>query len=154
MIHNVRRFVLSLVLCYFVFVFFSVLLTLRFGKRELIFVLFVRLFGLPLFGFVCFLFLLVSGKGCGLWLWNLISIVWTSSVTSISHVWLPVWKFGLNYSLLYWHRQGLWIPAKIQISITKRARYFRSFRGWELNKACVYAPLFLIYGNYIGMLCE
>ena len=36
----------------------------RLGKRELI-VLFVRLFDLRLFGFVCFLFLLVSGKGCG-----------------------------------------------------------------------------------------
>ena len=33
-------------------------------------VLFVRLFDLCLFGFVCFLFLLVSGKGCGLLLWH------------------------------------------------------------------------------------
>ena len=52
-----------LVLC------FSVLLALRlsrFGKRELIFVLFVLLFELRSFGFVDFLFLLVSGKGCGL----------------------------------------------------------------------------------------
>ena len=52
---------------------FSVLLALRLprlGKRELILELFVRLFDLRLFGFVCFLFLLVSGKGCGLWLWN------------------------------------------------------------------------------------
>ena len=32
--------------------------------------LFVRLFGLCLFGFVGFLFLLVSGKGCTLWLWH------------------------------------------------------------------------------------
>ena len=49
---------------------FSVLLALRLprlGKRGLIVVLFVRLFDLRLFGFVCFLFLLVSGKGCGLW---------------------------------------------------------------------------------------
>ena len=48
---------------------FSVLLALRIlrlGKRELILVLFVRLIDLRLFGFVCFLFLLVSGKGCGL----------------------------------------------------------------------------------------
>ena len=36
------------------------------GKRELILVLFVRLFGLCLFRFVGFLFLLRSGKGCGL----------------------------------------------------------------------------------------
>ena len=51
---------------------FSVLWALRLpclGKRELILVLIVRLFDLRLFGFVCFLFLLVSGKGCGLWLW-------------------------------------------------------------------------------------
>ena len=51
------------------FLCFSVLLALRLprlGKRELILVLLVRLFDLCLFGFVCFLFLLVSGKGCGL----------------------------------------------------------------------------------------
>ena len=38
----------------------------RLGKRELILVLFVRLFDLRLFGCVCFLFLFVSGMGCGL----------------------------------------------------------------------------------------
>ena len=42
----------------------------RLGKRELILVLFVRLFDLCLFGFVGFLFLLGSGKGCVLWLWH------------------------------------------------------------------------------------
>ena len=55
--------------CVILFLCFSVLLVLRLpslGKRELIIVLFVRLFDLCLFGFVCFLFLLVSGKGCGL----------------------------------------------------------------------------------------
>ena len=54
--------------CVILFLCFSVLLVLRlsrFGKRELIIVL-VRLFDLCLFGFVGFLFLLVSGKGCGL----------------------------------------------------------------------------------------
>ena len=59
--------------CVILFLCFSVLLALRLsrlGKRELILVLFVRLFDLRLFGFVCFLFLLVSGKGCGLWLWH------------------------------------------------------------------------------------
>ena len=52
-----------------IFLCFSVLLVLRLprlGKRELILVLFVRLFGLYLFRFVGFLFLLGSGKGCGL----------------------------------------------------------------------------------------
>ena len=55
--------------CVILFWCFSVLLVLRLprlGKRELILVLFVRLFDLCLFGFVGFLFLLVSGKGCGL----------------------------------------------------------------------------------------
>ena len=55
--------------CVILFLCFSLLLALRLprlGKRELILVLFVRLFDLRLFGFVCFLFLLVSGKGCGL----------------------------------------------------------------------------------------
>ena len=55
--------------CVFLFLCFSVLLVLRLprlGKRELILVLFVRLFDLCLFRFVGFLFLLVSGKGCGL----------------------------------------------------------------------------------------
>ena len=59
---------LCLTFCYFVLVF-SVILALRVprvGKRELILVLFVRLFDLRLFCFVCFLFLLAPGKGCGL----------------------------------------------------------------------------------------
>ena len=53
----------------FFFLCFSILLVLRLprlGKRELIIVLIVRLFGLCLFRFVGFLFLLGSGKGCGL----------------------------------------------------------------------------------------
>ena len=48
----------------FFLVFFSVFLALqlpRLGKRVLILLLFVRLFNLYLFGFVGFLFLLVSG---------------------------------------------------------------------------------------------
>ena len=52
--------------CVILLLCFSVLLVLRLprlGKRELIL---VRLFGLSLFRFVGFLFLLGSGKGCGL----------------------------------------------------------------------------------------
>ena len=55
--------------CVILFLCFSVLLVLRLprlGNRELILVLFVRLFDLCLFEFVGFLFLLGSGKGCGL----------------------------------------------------------------------------------------
>ena len=64
-----RSDLLYVLLCVILFLCFSVLLVLRLprlGKRELILVLFVRLFDLCLFGFVGFLFLLVSGKGCGL----------------------------------------------------------------------------------------
>ena len=60
------RFKYCLVL---LFSFVLVLLALwlpRFGKRELIVVLFLCLFDLRLFDFVCFFFLLVSWKGCGL----------------------------------------------------------------------------------------
>ena len=55
--------------CAILFLCFSVILALRLprlGKRELILVLFVCLIDLCLFGFVGFLFLLRSGKGCGL----------------------------------------------------------------------------------------
>ena len=58
------------VILFLCFLVFLVLLLPRLGKRELILVLFVRLFDLCLFGFVGFLFLLGSGKGCGLWLWH------------------------------------------------------------------------------------
>ena len=66
--------------CVILFLCFLVLLVLRLprlGKRELILVLFVRLFDLCLFGFVGFLFLLGSGKGCGLWLWHSLDISFT-----------------------------------------------------------------------------
>ena len=56
-------------LCHFVLVFFSpfgVAVASIGGWGELVLVLFVRLFGLCLFGFVGFLFLLGSRKGCGL----------------------------------------------------------------------------------------
>ena len=68
MVYSTRGFVLSLALCYFVIVFFNpfIIAIASLGKRELIFVLFVRLFDLRLFDFVFFLFLLVSGMGCGL----------------------------------------------------------------------------------------
>ena len=55
--------------CVILFLCFLVLLVLRLprlGKRELILVLSVRLFGLCLFRCVGFLFHLGSGKGCGL----------------------------------------------------------------------------------------
>ena len=69
MVYSTKRFVLCLTLCYFVLVFFSpfnIAFTSLGKERNLILVLLVRLFDVCLFGFVGFLFLLVSGKGCGL----------------------------------------------------------------------------------------
>ena len=78
MVYSTRRFVLSIALCCFVLVFFSPfsIAIISLGEEselislgeesELILVLFVRLCDLRLFGFVCFLFLLVSRMGCGL----------------------------------------------------------------------------------------
>ena len=72
--------------CVILFLCFSVLLVLRLprlGKRELILVLFVRLLDLYLFGFVGFLFLLGSGKGCGLWLWHSLDFSLTFFLSSV-----------------------------------------------------------------------
>ena len=69
MLFILRGDLLYVLPCVILFLCFSVLLVLRLpplGKRELILVLFVRLFDLCLFGFVGFLFFLISGKGCGL----------------------------------------------------------------------------------------
>ena len=72
--------------CVILFLCFSVLLVLRLsrlGKRELILVLFVRLFDLCLIGFVGFLFLLGSGKGCDLWLWHSLDFSLTFFITNL-----------------------------------------------------------------------
>ena len=65
MVNSTRRFVLSFALCYFVLVFYSpfsiAIASLGEERANLgAFRTFVRF---DLFGFVCFLFLLVSGKG-------------------------------------------------------------------------------------------
>ena len=84
--------------CVILFLCFSVLLVLRLprlGKRELILVLFVRLFGLCLFRFVGFLFLLGSGKGCGLLLWHSLdfSLIFFAHMISWSACYCISWKW-------------------------------------------------------------
>ena len=67
-VNSTRRFVLCLALCYFVLVFFSsfsIVIT-SLGKERACFGAFHTFVRFSLVGFVCFLFLLVSGKGCGL----------------------------------------------------------------------------------------
>ena len=56
-------------LCYCAFSPFSIAIISLWEERANLSE-FLRLFDLGLFGFVCFLFLLVSGKGCGLGLWH------------------------------------------------------------------------------------
>ena len=68
MVYSTRRFVLYLTLCHFVLVFFSpfsIAIT-SLGEERAYLSAFRTLFDLCLFGFFGFLFLLVSGKGCGL----------------------------------------------------------------------------------------
>ena len=79
--------------CVVLFLRFSVLLALRLprlGKRELFLVLFVFLFDLCLFGVVDFLFLLVSGKSCGLWFWH---------------------SLDLSLAFFYWNKQSKNTPG-------------------------------------------
>ena len=68
MVYATRRFVLCLTLCYFVLVFlspFSIAIT-SLGEERANLNAFRTFFDLCLFGFVGFLFLLVSGKDCAL----------------------------------------------------------------------------------------
>ena len=104
--------------CVILFLCFSVLLVLRLsglGKRELILVLFVRLFGLCLFRFVGFLFFLGSGKGCGLWLWHSLD-------------------FSLTFfSLQFWKRFKK--SKKLKFSPTQApalGTFFARFTRWHL----------------------
>ena len=64
----ILRFVVCLSVCHFVLVFFSPSSTAitSLGEERANLSAFVRLFDLCLFGFVGFLFLLGSGKDCGL----------------------------------------------------------------------------------------
>ena len=65
MVYSTRRFVVCLSMCHFVLVFFSpfsIAITSLGEERANL----TALLDLCLFGFVGFLFLLGSGKGCGL----------------------------------------------------------------------------------------
>ena len=89
--------------CVILFLCFSVLLVLRLprlGKRELISVLFVRLFDLCLFVFVGFLFLLGSGKGRNLWLWHSLDFSLTFFFTGVYIIFLiSAQNINYGYSL-------------------------------------------------------
>ena len=67
-VYSTMRNVLSLALCYFVLVCFSPLSTAitSLGEERANLSVFRTYVDLRLFGFVCFLFLFVSGKGCGM----------------------------------------------------------------------------------------
>ena len=92
--------------CVILFLCFSVLLVLRLprlGKRELILVLFVRLFGLCLFRFVGFLSLLGFGKECGLCLWHSLDFF----LTFFTGVYTTFLIFARKHSILVLVRTAL-----------------------------------------------
>ena len=98
--------------CVILFLCFSVLLVLRLPrleKRELILVLFVRFFDLRLFGFVGFLFLLVSGKGCGLWLWH--SLDFSLTFFFVYNYWQ--WPILINCVMCYYLCVLRWLTRPI-----------------------------------------
>ena len=71
---------------------------------ELILVLFVRLFDLCLFGFVGFLFLLGSRKGCGLWLWHSLDFSLTFFYLIVS-TYFQIWQLRKpQYRFLIWYK--------------------------------------------------
>ena len=120
----------------------SVLLALRLPrlwKRELISVLFVRLFDLHMFGFVCFLFLLVSGKGCGLWLWHSLdfSLMFFSNTSLQTYWWALIWKklplshSGTLKALIRLHKCAVWSGPSL--SALRNIRHFRinTLMTWE-----------------------
>ena len=113
--------------CIILFLCFSVLLVLRLprlGKRELILVLFVRLFGLCLFRFVGFLFLLGSGKGCGLWLRHSLdfSLTFIFSLIDPSYKRSQLW---FTTSCLSWSKFAFFYKAKLA---------FHMFFGSDIEK--------------------
>ena len=85
--------------CSILFLCFSVFLALRLprlGKRELILVLFVCLIDLCLFGFSGFFFLLMSGKGCGLWLWPSLDFLLSFfTLLTVLRRWSRCWSYSL-----------------------------------------------------------
>ena len=104
-VHFTRWFVLSLTLCYFVLVFFSpfsiAIISLGEERASLgDFRTFVR-FAV----FVCFLFLLESGKGCGLWLWHSLDFSLTLFSNDDPITKTCLFKHTENFTTKKWHFQ-------------------------------------------------
>ena len=132
-------------MCHFVLVFFSPFSIAIYSL--VILVLFVRLFGLCLFRFVGFLFLLGSGKGCGLWLWHSLDFSLTfffkySKVDPLLLVFLFCASM-ISYVAVYWHylsqhmtKPTKWHvrPANTQIDLGIRLVWSESVR---MKKALV-----------------
>ena len=111
--------------CVILFLCFLVLLVLRLpclGKRELILVLFVGLFDLCLFGFVGLLFLLGSGKGCGLWMWHSLDFSLTFFCL-ISMYWYNVWLLWYIRFLTNMYIKYVQCSSNILRSSGSRVRY-------------------------------
>ena len=104
--------------CVILLLCFSVLLALRLPrlrKRELILVIFVHLVDLCLFGSVGFLFLLVSGKGCSLWLWHSLELSLTFFLVWWPCFWPQVsqfWTWPRKYQGKHFEQYSWWLLQK------------------------------------------
>ena len=111
-VYSTRQFGVCLSLCHFLLVFFSpfsIAIT-SFGEERANLSAF-RTFGLCLFRFVGFLFLLGSGKGCGLWLWYSLDF----SLTFYAYVFYRILKLLLFllftfsiFNIDFFHASILW----------------------------------------------
>ena len=99
MVYSTRRFVLCHTLCFLLVAFspFNIVITSLGEERELISVLFVRLFDLRLFGLVCFLFLLCLGRAAScdcatLWTFLLPFFLFVSGHITFASFMISLWQ--------------------------------------------------------------
>ena len=135
--------------CVILFLCFSVLLVLRLprlGKRELILVIFVRLFDLfdlCLFGFVGLLFLLVSGKCCGLWLWHSLDFSYLFSLL-MSGTGCGLWLWhSLDFSLTFF---SFFLPQPYLL-LSHCLNIWLWFWPYR-DKACRFKPLLVFFLSF------
>ena len=144
-----------LVLFCYLFLCFSVLLALRLPRlrnRELLLVLFVRFFDLRLFGFVCFLFLFLSGRGCGLWLWALPGLFLLPFFYTLNRQFNHIWALQPSCSIVqnYWTKfylteDPMWNLVKIDQWFHRR--HLKIYTILYRNKA------FVVYSTRRYVLC-
>ena len=114
MVYSTRRFVLCLTLCHFVLVFFSpfsIAIT-SLGEERANLSAF-RTFDRFVLVWICrFLFLLVSGKGCGLWSWHSLDFSLTFFLKEVSAGYAFIW---IRCKREEWREAGIGFAIKSHI---------------------------------------